>query len=68
MAEQLFTVEDVAKRWQQSVVTVQRRVAAGDIEVVRLGRSVRITEAALEAYERKNTDPGRTRPRRIKSA
>jgi excisionase family DNA binding protein len=62
----LLTVQDVAERWQQSVVTVQRHVARGDIEVVRIGRSVRITEAAVEAYERAHTDSGRTRPSRVR--
>lgn len=64
----LLTVDDVAARWQQHRRTVQKAVARGDIEVVRLGGSVRFTEAAVEAYERAHTDPGRTRPRRIKSA
>lgn len=64
----LLTVDDVAARWQQHKRTVQKLVAAGAIEVVRIGRSVRITEHAVEAYERAHTDPGRTRPRRMRSA
>lgn len=64
MTTRSLTVDDVAARWQLHKRTVQKIVAAGRLETVRLGGSVRFTEAAIEAYESAHTDPGRTQPKR----
>ena len=45
----LLTIRDVADRLQVSVRTVNRLIALGKLKVKRIGRSVRITEGALQA-------------------
>jgi excisionase family DNA binding protein len=43
-AETLLTVSQVADNWQVSPRTVRRMIANGRLDVVRLGRAVRIRE------------------------
>ena len=45
----LLTMKDVAERLQVSARTIHRLVASGDLTVIRIGRSVRISEEALKA-------------------
>jgi excisionase family DNA binding protein len=52
MAEQLWTAEQLAQRWQVPVSHVYRLAREGRIPVVRLGRYVRFLPEAVEAYER----------------
>ena len=47
---QLLTVEDVAKYLNVSVGTVRNLINGGDLEAVRVGRSVRIRPEAVEAF------------------
>ena len=49
-----LTVADVAAQLRVSQRTVRRLVARGQIEAVRIGRSVRITPAAIEQLLRDN--------------
>jgi len=46
----LLTVRDVAERLQVSGRTIHRLISAGDLPVIRIGRAVRLSEAALQAY------------------
>ena len=48
--DRLLTVNDVAERLQVHPITVRRHIKAGKLRAVRVGRSVRIREAALEEY------------------
>ena len=58
MVEQLLTVEDAADRMSTSVRFVRRLIAERRIEFVKVGRHVRITEAALTEF----IDAGRVQP------
>jgi len=49
-AERLFTPENIAEHLQVSLRTVRRLIDSGKIRTLRVGRLVRITPAALEAY------------------
>jgi excisionase family DNA binding protein len=49
-ADQLLTVEAVAERMSTSVRFVRRLIAERRIEFVKIGRHVRISESALEAF------------------
>ena len=46
----LLTVREVAERLRASERTVRRAIAAAELAVHRIGRSVRISEADLGAY------------------
>ncbi|SDE63206.1 DNA binding domain-containing protein, excisionase family [Ruegeria marina] len=48
--EPLLTIEDVAAVLQCSLKTVQRRIDAGDLPVIRDGRMVRVHPADLDRY------------------
>jgi excisionase family DNA binding protein len=58
----LLTVRDAAARLNVSTKTIRRRIVDGDIAVVRIGRSVRIDQRALERYVALNWHSGSTRP------
>ena len=45
----LLTVKKVAKRLQVSERTVHRLIDAGELAVIRIGRSIRITDRAVNA-------------------
>jgi len=49
-AELLLTPQDVADRLQVSLRTVRRLIASEKIKVMYIGRLVRITQAAYDAY------------------
>jgi excisionase family DNA binding protein len=46
----LLSPRDVAERLQVSLRTVRRLIKSEKIKVLRIGASIRITPAALEAY------------------
>lgn len=46
-----FTTAEAARRLRLSVITVRRRVLAGDIRAWRLGRGWRIPRAEIERIE-----------------
>ncbi len=47
---QLFTLEQIAERFEVSVKTVRRWVGAGELPAHYLGRQVRITEQDARAF------------------
>ena len=47
-APRLLTVKDVAERLQVSERTVHRLIEAEELAVIRIGRSVRVSEEALK--------------------
>jgi excisionase family DNA binding protein len=51
MTEKLYTVREVARRWQVSDRTVHRRVAEGTLRSTRIGALVRFRLADIEAAE-----------------
>ena len=48
-ASPLLTIRDVAERLQVSERTVHRLIDAGELAVIRIGRSIRVSEDALNA-------------------
>lgn len=58
-AHVLLTISDVAARLAVSEDTVRRRIAAGAMAVVRDGRMIRVSVAALEDYIARRTVPAR---------
>ena len=48
-ASPLLTIKDVAERLQVSGRTIHRLVDVGELTVIRIGRSVRVSEEALKA-------------------
>jgi len=48
----LLTVDEVAKELRVSRMTAYRRVHDGSIPALRIGRNIRVTEKALDAYIR----------------
>ncbi|WP_375000485.1 helix-turn-helix domain-containing protein [Aeromicrobium sp. CTD01-1L150] len=49
-----LTVAEVASRMRVSKMTVYRLVHSGELEAIRVGRSFRVTEEAMEAYLQKS--------------
>ena len=49
-APRLLTIKDVAERLQVSGRTVHRSIVSGDLTVIRIGRSIRVSEDALKAF------------------
>lgn len=49
-----LTVAEVAGRMRVSKMTVYRLVHSGQLEAVRVGRSFRVTEEAVEEYLRRS--------------
>jgi excisionase family DNA binding protein len=47
----LLTVKEVATRLRFSVVTIRRLIAAGDLEGVHVGASVRVAPEAVAEYK-----------------
>ena len=45
---QALTIRDVAERLQISPRSVSRLIVTGELKAIRIGRSVRITEGALQ--------------------
>jgi excisionase family DNA binding protein len=50
MPEQYYSVEDVARMLQISVSKIRQLVKSGELESVRIGKQIRITETALNSY------------------
>ena len=50
LGEPLLTIKDVARFLNCSKRTVQRLIDSRDLEVVRIGRSVRVRPEALKAF------------------
>jgi len=48
----LWTAEELSERWQVPTSQVYRLVRNGQVPCVRLGRYVRFSPAAIEAFER----------------
>lgn len=46
-----LTANEVAARWGLSLRNIRRMIARGDLQVVRIGRAVRISAEALRAAE-----------------
>lgn len=59
-SEQLSTTAEVAARWRVTPREVQRMCANGEVAHVRIGSRIRISSAAVAAYERSHSRPGRT--------
>lgn len=55
MTETLFTIEEIAEKLQVHTVTVRRLIADKKIEIVRVGRQIRISESAYNKYLREHT-------------
>ena len=53
-ASQFLTVAEVAARMRVSKMTVYRLVHSGELEAVRVGRSFRVPELAVDTYLRKS--------------
>jgi len=51
---QFLTVAEVAARMRVSKMTVYRLVHGGELEAVRVGRSFRVPEDAVEEYLRRS--------------
>lgn len=49
-----LTVAEVASRMRVSKMTVYRLVHSGELEAIRVGRSFRVTEEAMETYLQKS--------------
>ena len=54
--DRLLTAEDIAEHCQVSIRTVRRWIADGALQVVRLGRQVRIRPLHLERFIKQNLD------------
>lgn len=49
---ELYTVEEVAKRWRVSKMTVYRLVHKGELPAMKVGSSFRVYKWAVQQYER----------------
>jgi excisionase family DNA binding protein len=54
----LYRLEEAATRSKLSLTFVRREIARGEIEVVRLGRLLRVSETALAEYLAKRAERG----------
>ena len=52
MAQDVFTAEELAERWQCHLATVYRLLQSKKLKGFKLGRGVRISRAEVERYER----------------
>ncbi len=51
----LLTLPEIAQRWKVSVKSVRRLIEAKHFTVVRIGKSVRVSEAEVARYERQRS-------------
>ena len=58
MTEQLLTLDQVAARLQVSMSTIRRRVKAGELRVVRIGRQIRVRPEDFDAFVANHADDG----------
>jgi excisionase family DNA binding protein len=56
MSETFYTVSEVAEHLKVSVPAVYKWIDQGKIEVVRMGRSVRISQTALDRFIAERTE------------
>lgn len=56
MSETFYTVPEVAKHLKVSAPAVYKWIDQGRIEAVKMGRSVRITQTALDKFIAASTD------------
>jgi excisionase family DNA binding protein len=49
---EVWTVDEIAARWRVSRMTVYRLCHSGDLPALRIGRTFRITNTDLHAYEK----------------
>jgi excisionase family DNA binding protein len=61
--KRFWTVHEIASRLRVSPMTIYRAVAAEELHALRIGRSIRITERALDEYLRAATTVEFERPR-----
>jgi excisionase family DNA binding protein len=54
---ELYTVPEAAKRLKVSSKTLRRFIDRREIEVVRVGRALRVSGAAIDAFVSKHTVP-----------
>ena len=52
-SDKWLTCKEVAARWRLSQNTVNRMIRRGELQAVRFGTVWRISERAVEAYERR---------------
>lgn len=52
MQDKLFTVDEVRDQFKVSRQTVYNWITAGKLDVIRVGRSIRITQAAIDRFIR----------------
>ena len=50
LSTQLYSINTVAERLEVSQDTVRRLIARGDLVAIRIGASVRVSAAELEAF------------------
>jgi DNA binding domain, excisionase family len=60
--EKLLTAQEAASHLNVSVKTIRRRIDAGEIAVVRIGRAVRIHPKELQRYLSMNWNAGPSSP------
>lgn len=54
MADKVWTIEEIAKRWKVNSETVRRLIKSGKLDAFRAGgRNLRITQTALTEYEKR---------------
>ena len=49
--KKVYTVEDLAQRWNCSQMTIYRMIETNKLKCFKLGRAVRVTLAEVERYE-----------------
>ncbi len=53
-----YTIAEIAEMYRVSKMTIYRLVSAGRLESIRVGRSFRVSHAALVSYFEKQTTGG----------
>jgi excisionase family DNA binding protein len=51
----LMTLPEVARRWKVSVKSIRRFIDAKHLGVIRIGKSLRVSEAEVVRFERRNS-------------
>jgi excisionase family DNA binding protein len=49
-AEPVYTLKEIARPLRVSTATLRRRIASGELDAFRVGRGLRVTESARDAY------------------
>lgn len=57
MTAKYVTVTELAQRWRVSNMSIYRLINARNLEVLRVGRTFRISEDSIDAYEAANLMP-----------